>query len=432
MASLLTTRRFAPLFATQFLGAFNDNLYKTAMLFLITYRLMAADLTGAATLVTVAGGVFILPFFPFSALAGQLADALDKARIARWVKTAEIGIMAVGALALTHDSIPLLMLVLFLMGLHSTIFGPVKYAILPQHLGTGELLGGTGLVEGGTFLAILLAQILGGLLAPGTAALAVIIVAVFGWLAARFIPPAPPLGSAEIDWNPLTSSSAVLRQAFANSQVRTAIIAISWFWALGAVYTSAFIPLVKGALGASETVATLFLTAFSIGIAIGSIGVSRLLRGRVSGRAAPWAAIGLALFSTDLYFAIGAMPPPGVTPLAVTAILAQPAGWRVLADLFGLAVAGGVFSVPLYAILQTASDQGSRSRAVAANNIVNSAFMVAAALLAATAVSRGVPVRTVLLVTGLTALLLLPLLFRLCYSSRDLLDKAEPAGPRTE
>ncbi|WP_419816365.1 MFS transporter [Glacieibacterium sp.] len=429
MASLLTSRRFAPLFATQFLGAFNDNLYKTAMLFLITYRLMSADLTGAATLVTVAGGVFILPFFPFSALAGQIADALDKAQVARWVKTAEIAIMAVGALALTHDSIPLLMLVLFLMGLHSTIFGPFKYAILPQHLAPGELLGGTGLVEGGTFVAILLAQILGGLLAPGTAAIAVLVVAIIGSLTARLIPPAPPLGSATIDWNPLTSSRAVLAQAFANRQVRTAIIAISWFWALGAVYTSAFIPLVKGALGASETVATLFLTAFSIGIATGSIGVTRLLKGRVSGGAAPWAALGLALFSTDLYFAIGAMPPPTATPLTVAGIFAEPAGWRVLADLFGLAVAGGVFSVPLYAILQTASEQGSRSRAVAANNIVNSAFMVAAALLAATAVSQGVPVRVVLLATGLTALPLLPLLFGLRYSTRRVLVKASATGP---
>ena len=413
MVSLLATRRFGPLFATQFLGAFNDNLYKTAMLFLITYRLMAGDLTGAATLVTLAGGLFILPFFPFSALAGQLADAVDKARIARMVKTAEIAIMAVGAFALSHDSVPLLMIVLFLMGLHSTIFGPVKYAILPQHLGARELLGGTGLVEAGTFLAILLAQILGGLLPSNYAAQAVIGVALLGWVTARFIPPAPPLAAApRVDWNPVTSSRAVLKQAFANRDIRIAIIAISWFWALGAVYTSAFIPLVKGTLGADGSVATLFLAAFSIGIAAGSIGVARLLRGKVSGRAAPWAAAALALFSIELYFAVGAMPHGGGS-LTVAQVFAQAAGWRILIDLAGLAVAGGVFSVPLYAILQTAGGAGSRSRAVAANNIVNSALMVAAALLAGAAVSRGVPLPVVLLVTGLTALPMIPLLLRL-------------------
>ncbi len=413
MIALLASRRFGPLFATQFLGAFNDNFYKTAMLFLVTYRLLAADPASAATLVTLAAGLLMLPFLLFSGVAGSLADAVDKARVARWVKTAEVGIMLVGAAALSTDSIPLLLGVVFAMGLHSTVFGPVKYAVLPQYLSTQELLGGTGLVEAGTFVAVLLGQVAGGLLPLPIAAGGVVAVALLGRLAAQYMPPAPPAADApRIDWNPWTTSVAALRGAFANPRVRSATLAISWFWALGAVYTSQFIPLVKTDLHASPAVATLFLAAFSVGIAVGSLGVARLLRGRISGVAAPWAAVALAAFSVELFFAVRAMPPASGV-LGIADILARASGWRILADLLGLAAAGGVFSVPLYAILQTASGEGARARAVAANNIVNAVFIVGAALAASTAVARGVPVAITLLVTGLTALLLLPLLLGL-------------------
>ena len=410
---LLASRRFAPLFATQFANAFNDNFYKTAALFLITYRLLAADPAGAATLVTLAAALFMLPFLLFSGIAGNLADAVDKARIVRGVKTAEIGIMAVGALALSTDSIPLLLAVLFAMGLHSTVFGPVKYAILPQHLERQQLLTGTGLVEAGTFVAILLGQIAGGLLPTYAAAAGIFAVAVLGRVTAQFVAPAPPAaGAPRVDWNPWTASVDALRGAFVNPAVRAATLAISWFWALGAVYTTQFIPLVRNSLHASEAVATLFLAAFSVGTALGSVAVARVLKGRISARLAPWAALGLAAFSVEFHFAVGAMP-RGVGTLGTAAMLALPQGWRVLADLSGLAVAGGVFSVPLYAILQTASGEASRSRAVAANNIVNAVFIVGAALLASTAVAKGVPIPVILMATGLTAFAVLPLLGRL-------------------
>ena len=413
MIALLAARRFGPLFATQFLGAFNDNFYKTAMLFLVTYRLLAADPGAAATLVTLAAGLLMLPFLLFSGNAGSLADAVDKARVMRGVKTAEIGIMAVGAAALSTDSVPLLLAVLFAMGVHSTVFGPVKYAVLPQHLAPDELLGGTALVEAGTFVAVLLGQLAGGLLPTQVAAVGMVGVALLGRLTAQFVPLAPAAPDApRLRWSPWTTSRDALRGAFDNAQVRRATLAISWFWALGAVYTSQFIPLVKTGLHASSQVATLCLATFSIGIAAGSLAVARLLKGRISGAAAPWAALALAAFSVDLYFAVRAMP-SATGVLGVAGLIAQPRGWRVLADLFGLAAAGGVFSVPLYGILQTASGDGARARAVAANNIVNAVFIVGAALAASTAVARGVPVAVTLLVTGLTALLLLPMLLGL-------------------
>ena len=286
MFALLGSRRFGPLFVTQFLGAFNDNLFKTALIFLVTFHLRADDPAGAATLATVATGVFILPFVLFSGIAGSLSDARDKAAIARGVKVAEIAFMGVGAVALALQSEALALVVVFLMGVHSTVFGPMKYAILPQQLAADELLLGTGLVEGATFVAILLGQIAGGLLPPGIAGWVALGVALAGYASARLIPPAPAVAGNRIDWNPWRASRTALGQAFGNRQVRIATIAISWFWALGAVYTSQFVPLAKNDLGGDEGVATLFLAAFSIGVALGSAVVSRLLNHRVSARLA--------------------------------------------------------------------------------------------------------------------------------------------------
>jgi len=425
MFSLLGQRRFGPLFATQFLGAFNDNLFKTAMLFLIIYHLLGNDLRGGATMVTAAAGVFILPFFLFSGIAGQLADAVDKAAVARGVKLAEIAILGVGALALAAQSIPLLFAVLFGMGTHSTLFGPVKYAILPQHLRPAELLAGTGLVEGGTFVAILLGQIAGGLLPTPWTGAVMLVVAVAGAATSRFIPAAPPISAGttgrRIDWNPLRASRTVIAQSLTLRPVLYATIAISWFWALGAVFTSQFVPLVKGSLHASEPVATLFLATFTIGIAAGSVAASRLVGGRVSARAAPWGAVAMAVASIDLMLAIDhgvaghavAVPAMAMTPVGLAAYLATPAAWRVLADLLVLSAAGGIFSVPLYAILQTAGGAETRAGAVAANNIVNAAFQVGGTLMAGSAVGAGVPVPIVLAAGGASALLLIPMVRRL-------------------
>ena len=411
--TLLATRRFGPYFATQFLNAFNDNVYKTAMLFLVTYRLLADDQAGAAGLVSIAAGLLMLPFLLFSGIAGTLADAVDKARVARIVETCEIGIMAVGAVALSGSSIPLLLSVVFLLGVHSTFFSPIKYSILPQHLPRGEVLLGTGLTEGGTFVAILLGQVLGGLLPPVGGAVAILVIAVLGWASARAIPAAPPAANAPpVDWNPWTSTRTILRDTYTRPAVLDATLAISWFWGLGTVYTTQFIPLAKGQLHASESVATLFLATFSIGIAAGSVGVARLLKGRITARAAPWALAVLALIGVELMFAIGALP-VSATPLAPAAFFRQPQAWRIAFDLFVLAAAGGVFSVPLYAILQTASGDDTRAGAIAANAFISAFFIVGAALAAGAAAAGGVPIPMILMVTGLSGVLVLPLLRRL-------------------
>lgn len=403
-AAFFATRRFAPLFATQFLGAFNDNLFKTAMLFQIAFHL-AADTRSAATLVTAAAGVFIVPFFLFSGVAGRLADAVDKARVARAVKLAEVVILGLGGLGLLLASVPVLFVVLFAMGTHSTVFGPVKYAILPQHLRADELLTGTGLVEGATFVAILLGQIAGGLLPMPLAAAALLGTALVGIAASRLIPPAPPAaGALPVELNPWTASASVLRGAFAVPAIARATIAISWFWALGTIYTSQFVPLVA-AWHATERVATLFLVVFTVGVATGAAGVSRLLGGDVSARAAPYAAAAMAAASVALLAAIGGGLPHGFA--------ADGQGVAILAALFVLAAAGGVFSVPLYAILATASGAATRSGAIAANNIVNAAFQVGATLVAGSAVAAGTAIPLVLAVSGLSALLLLPTLWRL-------------------
>jgi MFS family permease len=407
---LFASRYFVPLFVTQFLGAFNDNLFKTAMLFLITFHLSGIDIKSAATMVTAAAGVFILPFFLFSGVAGQLADARDKAAIARAVKLAEVAILGVGGAALMLGSVPLLFATLFGMGTHSTVFGPVKYAILPQHVRPSELLTATGLVEGGTFVAILLGQIAGGLLPTRVAAAAMLAAAFAGVAAARFIPPAPPADDAPaIAWNPVTASTAVVREAFAVRAVGRATLAISWFWALGAIFTSEFVPLVKGSLHASEAVATLFLAIFTVGIATGSIAVGRLLGGKVSAKAAPWAAATMAAASISLLLTVRDGGHGGDILGFVTSV----AAWPILLALFVLAFAGGVFSVPLYGILQTAGGAATRSGAVAANNIVNAAFQVGGTLLAGSAVAAGVPLVAVLAASGASALLLIPLLRRL-------------------
>ena len=415
MLALLATRRFGPMFAAQFLGAFNDNLFRTALVFIVAYDVAAADPEQAAMLASAAAGLFILPFFLFSGVAGSAADARDKAAIARLVKLMEIGIMALGWAALALGWLPLALAVVFLMGCHSTLFGPVKYAILPQHLGQQELLAGTGLVEGATFVAILLGQVAGGLLATQFVGPITLAVAALGWLAARLIPPAPPQAGRRLDWNPASSGRAALGHAFANRRLLTATLAVSWFWALGAVYTSQFVALARNDMGGSAGVATLFLAAFSVGVAAGSLAVGRWLRGRITTRLCAPAGAVMALAGIDLWFAIGAV---GAVPKDAAAFFAAPAGWRVLADLTVLALAGGVFSVPLYAVLQTAGDAGSRASAIAANNIINSLFQVAAVLGAGAAVGAGLGVPVVLMIAGLTVLPLLPLLPGLAVPAR--------------
>lgn len=412
---LMRTRRFAPLFATQFFGAFNDNLYRTAMVLLVIYGIYG-DATKEATFSAIAGGLFILPFFLFSALAGQLADSHDKAAIVRKVKTAEIFIMALGAAGLMLQSVPLLLAMLFATGLQSTLFGPIKYAVLPQHLQEDEVLGGTGLVEAGTYISILLGTIMGGVVivadADGSLQAAwgagmVVLVALLGRWTAQMIPDAPPQADAargKIDWNIIRSSIRLVSQAMHRPMIRLAILSISFFWAMGAVLAAQFPPLVKNALQADQQVATIFLGAFSVGVAFGSVLVNRLLKGEVSARYSPVSALVMGLFVFDLFRRVHGFDPGQTELLTVSEFLSHKHGLLIIADLFGVAACGGMFVVPLYAYLTTHVGAGETARTIAANNIVNSGLMVAATLILTASVQLGVTVAESLLIVAAATL----------------------------
>jgi hypothetical protein len=404
--SLLGKRRFLPLFATQFLGAFNDNLYKTAMVILVTYHIYS-DPAKEASFNAIAGAIFILPFFLFSALSGQLADSSDKARIIRIVKNAEIVIMVAGAAGLLLHNIPLMLAGLFAMGVHSTFFGPIKYAILPQHLEKEEVLGGTGLVEAGTYGAILLGTIAGGLIPYDIAAAAVLVVAVIGRLVGGKVPPAPPEADApllKMDWHIVRSSIALVSATLHIPRLFLAIASISFFWAQGAILAAQFPPLVKNVLHANEQVATLFLAIFSVGVALGSVLINRLLAGRVLAVYSPAAAIAMGLFVLHLYWNVLGWP-VGSGPLMDlgTFVRIRQAEW-VMFDLFGVAVAGGMFVVPLYAFLTTTVPKSETARTVAANNIVNSGAMVLAAIILTGLVLAGVSVDETLLIVSVASI----------------------------
>jgi MFS family permease len=369
--SLLGKRRFLPLFVTQFLGAFNDNLFKNALVFFVTYQVLnsAEDETSFSALAT---GIFILPFFLFSALAGELADSRDKAGIMRIIKWAEIGIMIVGAIGIFTATTWVMLAALFAMGVHSTFFGPIKYAVLPQHLAPDEVLGGTGLVEAGTYVAILGGTIAGGLLEPYHAAAAVVAVAVLGMLSARAIPPAPPMTTIALDWNVVRSSIRLVRATMHIRRLFLAIVAISVFWSIAAMLAVLFPPLVKNVFVAEKDVASLFLAIFSIGIAVGSVIINRLLRGEVSARYATASVLAMSVFLVDFYLTARGWTPLSRELADIPAFLSDPGAIRVFVDLAGIAITGGMFVVPLYAFLTTTVDKSETSRTVAANNIVNS------------------------------------------------------------
>ena len=391
---LLGQRRFLPLFVTQFLGAFNDNLYKMAMVVLVTYTILN-DPKLEANFSALASGVFILPFFLFSAISGQLADAMDKARLIRIIKSAEIVILIAGGIGLVTHSIPLLLVALFAMGVHSTFFGPIKYAILPQHLGKDEVLGGTGLVEAGTYLAILAGSIAGGIIPGKIAGVCIVLVAVIGRVTAQSVPAAPPENdapTAKMDWNIVRSSWQLVRDTMHVPHLFLAIIAISFFWGIGAVFGSIFPPMVKNALGGDNTVATLFTAFFSIGIAIGSIAVNRLLKGAVSAKYAPASVIVMGLFVLDLWWTVSHWGPVGVELMNWLTFLKLGAGERLIVDLLGISIAGGMFVVPLYAFLTTTVAKSQTARTIAANNIVNSGAMVIGAIVYGLLVSAGVSI----------------------------------------
>lgn len=388
-AHLLRTRRFLPLFLTQLLGAFNDNLFKFSMVILVTYNIYESESEDFA-FNALASGLFILPFFLFSSLAGQLADNYDKARITRFVKTLEIFIAVVGGIGLWLHSIPIMLAALFLLGLQSTFFGPIKYAVLPQHLEKDEVLAGTGLVEAGTYIAILAGTILGGIIIDRNgngveiAVVAVFVVALIGRVAAQFMPPAPAQKEVEkIDFNFVRSSIGLISATLHVRRLYLAIIAISFFWTIGSVMIIQFPPLVENVLTATPQVASLFLGVFSIGIAIGSVLVNRLLKSEVSARFAPASVIMMGVFVLILFFIARSWQglPDGQLYTFETFIVHEGA-WALLGTLGGVSIFGGMFVVPLYAFLTTTVDISQTARTIAANNVVNSGCMVMGALVA--------------------------------------------------
>ena len=403
---LLRQRRFAPFFWTQALGAGNDNIYKNALVILVAYQ--AANLTSidANTLVNLAAAIFIAPFVLFSATAGQVADKFEKSRLIRYIKLLEIAIMTIGFLGFWWRNLPLLFVALALMGLHSTLFGPVKYAILPQHLRNEELVGGNGLVEMGTFVAILVGTIVGGVLVaverngPVLAGAAAVVVAVTGWLTSRAIPHTPAAApNLSINWNPLTETWKNLKFAQGNRVVWLSMLGISWFWFYGATFLTQFPNFAKNVLGGDEHVVTFLLASFSIGIGVGSLLCERLSGQRVELGLVPFGSIGLTLFAVDLWFATHAMHATGLA--GVAAFLAQPTHWRVTADLVLIGLFGGFYIVPLYALIQERSEPTHRSRIIAANNILNALFMVTSAGLAILLLAAGVSIPGLFLATGI-------------------------------
>ena len=405
--SLMNKRRFLPLFVTQFLNAFNDNFYKMAMVILVTYEIYS-DPTQEANFNAIAGALFILPFFLFSALAGQLADTIEKTKVIRMVKTAEIFIMLFGAAGIYSQNIPLMLAALFAMGVHSTFFGPIKYAILPQHLEKDEVLGGTGLVEAGTYLAILGGTIAGGIIPGEVAGACIIIVAVIGRVTAQSVPEAPPESdapTAKMDWNIFRSSWQLVRDTMHIPHLFMAIMAISFFWGIGAVLGSIFPPMVKNSIGGDNTVATLFTAFFSVGIAIGSIAINRLLKGTVSAKYAPASVIVMGLFVLDLWWSVSHWGPVGPELMNWKSFLMLGKGDRMIVDLLGISIAGGMFVVPLYAFLTTTVAKSQTARTIAANNIINSGAMVIGALIYGLLVSVGVSIADTLFMIAAACLI---------------------------
>ena len=403
--ALLSQRRFAPFFWVQFLGAGNDNLFKFAFTVMVTYQLQVAWLP-ASLAGLVIGALFILPYLLFSATSGQLADKMEKGRLMRFVKSLEIAIMLLAGWGFMHAHVPVLLGCVFLMGLHSTLFGPVKFAYLPQHLSERELTGGNGMVEMGTFVAILLGQVAGGLLIalPEVGAMytawACAGVAVLGRVLAQAVPVSPATDpTLKINWNPFTETWRNLKLAHGNVVVFRSLLGISWMWFFGAVFLSMFPAFARDVLHGNEQVASLLLVVFSVGVGIGALLCEMLSRRHVEIGLVPLGAIGMSVFAIDLYFAARGLPASNV--MGLSAFIAQPAHWRVLADLMLLSLFAGIYSVPMYALIQLRSLPTHRARIIAANNILNALFMIVSSLGVGLLLSAGFTIPEVFLVIGL-------------------------------
>ena len=416
--SLLKERRFAPFFGVQFLGALNDNVFKQALVILLTYSTARYTTMSTDILQNLAQALFVLPFFLFSATAGQLADKYEKSRLISITVAIELCCMALGAAGFFLHSLPLLFAALFLGGIQSALFGPVKYAILPQHLKESELVGGNGMVEMGTSVAILVGMMLGGWLVAqegwGVTAAAVVTMAISatGFLLSRLIPLAPAAApELKINWNPFTETWRNFQFMRGNRTVFLSVLGISWFWFYGSIFLTQFPNLSKDILSGQESVVTLLLIVFSIGIGVGSLLCERLSGHKVEIGLVPFGSIGMTLFGIDLYFALAAHLQH--EPMALLQFLQDAGHWRILGDLFLIGLFGGFYIVPLYALIQIRSEPSHRSRIIAGNNILNALFMVAAAGIAIGLFSLGFTIPQLLLATALMNALVALYIYRL-------------------
>lgn len=425
--ALLGTRRFLPLFLVQFLGAFNDQVYQKAFVALITYRLAERAGLDVALLGVIASALFILPFAVVTPTAGQIGDRIDKAVMIRWIKAWEIVVMALAVIGFYMESILFLYFVLFLMGAQSAMFAPIKYAVIPQYLPREELMGGNGLVQGSTFLAIIFGTILGNelILRPMgdlvdfylirfsmpvdgvmLISIAVVAIAVFGFLASLATPPAPPSGSQEpVDWIFPRAIWRLLKMVGRDLPVLRTILSISWFWFLGASFLSLLPAYAKIELGVDEGVLTVLLAGFSVGVAIGALASEFFSRGIVSAKVPPFGAIGLAIMAVELWFATPAQP-WGVEGVLLdrSGFFAETAGWRILVDFILLAGFAGLYVTPLNALLQAQAPEARRASYIAAANVIDSCFIVLSAVIVAVMIALGTPATGVLVLLTLTAL----------------------------
>ncbi|WP_133130051.1 MFS transporter [Legionella yabuuchiae] len=401
---LLGKQTFLPLFLTQFFGAFNDNAYKLATLTLISYFLSTSQ-GQSEQFQAIAGALFILPFFIFSATAGQLADKIDKAKMTRVLKLFELMLMIFGGFGLYYGNIPIMMAILTGMGVHSTFFGPIKYAILPDHLPKKQLLAATSLIEGSTFLAILLGTTLGALGVGGerSGALYAILLtcssALIGLLASQYIPPARSKdNNLDVDWRVIRATNRMIKDIIRNTKIVPTLFAISWFWLIGAVILTKLPDYTNYVLNAETPVFAVFLALFSIGIAAGSLTINKILEGEVSLRLVPKAMLLLSVFACDLYWAT---PQQNKSLLSLTEFFWNIQHIRISLDLFFLAFFGGLFIVPLYTFLQVGSEGTHRARTIAANNIFNALFMVLGSLFVMLLIYLHVSIPGVFLILGI-------------------------------
>ena len=426
--SLLKTRRFLPFFLTQFLGAFNDNLFKSALVMLVTFSLARKMGINGQVAVTVIAGLFILPFFLFSSVAGELADRYEKAFLIRRIKFIEIILMALTAAAFYFSNFWLLVALLFLMGAQSTFFGPLKYSIIPEHLEEGELIAGNALVSAGTYLAILIGTIVGGLLIlqpGGVEIISVLIVffALLGWLASLKIPNAGSFNpKVSIDFNIIRSTHRIIASVIQEKDVFLSILGVSWFWFVGATFLSQFPSYTKDVLQANEQVATLFLTVFSIGVGLGSLLCNTLLKGEIDGKYVPYGAATLSVGSICLWLASRRLAPAGMDEelFGILLFLQKPEGIFIFISLLAIAIGGGIYVVPLNAIMQTRCKAQHRARVIACSNIMNSFMMVLSAVGISILLLMGFTIPHIFLVVAVLNCFSIWVVFRLVHKQRNI------------